>query len=228
MISANQRKHAPHLLQAGAYRYPMSPFFEIHPGNPQGRLIAQSVAVLEKGGIIVYPTDSCYALGCLLGNKRGVDRINRLRQLDKTHHMTLMCSDLSAIATYAKVDNQDYRLLKSLTPGAYTFILKATNEVPRRLMHPKRKSIGIRVPDHIIAQALLEQLGEPMMSTTLLMPGDEFPLSDPYDIKERLLSEVDLVIDGGSCGLEETTVISFESGDAEIIREGKGDVSSLQ
>jgi tRNA threonylcarbamoyl adenosine modification protein (Sua5/YciO/YrdC/YwlC family) len=184
--------------------------------------------MLEDGAIIVYPTDSCYALGCLLGNKQGVERIYRLRQLDKGHHMTLMCQDLSAIATYAKVDNQDYRLLKALTPGPYTFIIKGTNEVPRRLLHPKRRSIGIRVPDNTIAHALLEALGEPIMSATLLMPGDEFPLNEPYEMKERLKGAVDLIIDGGACGLQETSVLSLESGGVEILREGKGSLEFLQ
>ncbi len=206
----------------------MTQYFEIHPANPQTRLISQTVSMLEDGAIIVYPTDSCYALGCLLGNKQGVERIYRLRQLDKGHHMSLMCQDLSSIATYAKVDNRDYRLLKTLTPGPYTFIIKGTNEVPRRLMHPKRRSIGIRVPDNPIAHALLAALGEPIMSATLLMPGDEFPLNDPSEIKTRLKGAVDLIIDGGACGLEETSVLSLDSGGVEILREGKGSLEFLQ
>ena len=206
----------------------MTQYFEIHPANPQARLISQAVAMLEQGAIIAYPTDSCYALGCLLGNKQGVERIYRLRQLDKGHHMSLMCQDLSSIATYAKVDNKDYRLLKTLTPGPYTFILKGTNEVPRRLLHAKRRSIGIRVPDHSIAHALLVELGEPIMSATLLMPGDEFPLNDPFEMKQRLKGSVDLIVDGGACGLEETSVLSLESGGVEILREGKGSLEFLQ
>ncbi len=206
----------------------MSQYFEIHPDNPQPRLIAQAAKLLQQGGVIVYPTDSCYALGCLLDNKQGVERIYRLRQLAKGHHMTLMCADLSAISVYAKVDNRDYRLLKALTPGAYTFILRSTNEVPRRFLHPKRKSIGIRVPDNRIAQALLAELREPMMSTTMLLPGDTFPLNDAYEISETLNDRVDLVIDGGACGLEETSVISMEGQEVEVIREGKGEVSLLQ
>lgn len=205
----------------------MSQYFEIHPETPQVRLINQALEILREGGVIVYPTDSCYALGCTLDNKRGLERIYRIRRLDKGHHMSLICQDLSSISTYAKVDNHNYRLLKSLTPGPYTFILKATNEIPRRLLHPKRKSIGIRVPDNAIAQALVAGLGEPMMSTTLLMPGDDYPLSDPYDISQLLKSDVDAVIDGGACGLEETSVISME-GDLEVIREGKGDVAKLR
>jgi len=204
----------------------MSQYFEIHPETPQQRLINQVVDILRAGGVVVYPTDSCYALGCTLDNKTGLERIYRIRRLSKGHHMSLVCVDLSSISTYAKVDNRDYRLLKSMTPGPYTFILKATNEIPRRLMHPKRKSIGIRVPDNAIVQSLLTGLGEPMMSTTLLMPDEDYPLSDPYDISQLLKSDVDAVIDGGACGLEETTVISLE-GEVEVIREGKGDVGKL-
>ena len=205
----------------------MTQHFEIHPETPQMRLISHVVDILREGGVIVYPTDSCYALGCTLDNKQGLERIYRLRRLDKGHHMSLVCVDLSSIATYAKVDNRNYRLLKSLTPGPYTFILKATNEIPRRLLHPKRKTIGIRVPDNAIVHAMLENLGEPMMSTTLLMPDNEYPLSEPYDISEALQNRVDAVIDGGACGLEETSVISLET-EVEVIREGKGDTSMLR
>ncbi len=204
----------------------MSQYFEIHPQTPQLRLIHKVVEILRAGGVIVYPTDSCYALGCMLDNKNGLERIYRIRSLSKGHHMSLICNDLSSISTYAKVDNRNYRLLKSMTPGAYTFILKATNEIPRRLLHPKRKSIGIRVPDNAIAQALVTELGEPMMSTTLLMPGEDYPLSDPYDISQLLKSDVDAVIDGGACGLEETSVISLEA-EVEVLREGKGDIGKL-
>ena len=205
----------------------MSQYFSIHPQTPQARLITQVVALLREGAVVVYPTDSCYALGCTLDNKQGLERIYRIRRLQKGHHMSLICVDLSSISTYAKVDNRNYRLLKSMTPGPYTFILKATNEIPRRLLHPKRKSIGIRVPDNAIVHELLMSLGEPLMSTTLLMPGDDYPLSDPYDINELLKSDVDAVIDGGACGLEETSVISLET-EVEIIREGKGDTSMLR
>ena len=205
----------------------MTQHFEIHPETPQMRLISHVVDILREGGVIVYPTDSCYALGCTLDNKQGLERIYRLRRLDKGHHMSLVCVDLSSIATYAKVDNRNYRLLKSLTPGPYTFILKATNEIPRRLLHPKRKTIGIRVPDNAIVHAMLENLGEPMMSTTLLMPDNEYPLSEPYDISEALQNRVDAVIDGGACGFEETSVISLET-EVEVIREGKGDTSMLR
>lgn len=201
-------------------------YLEIHPQTPQLRLINQVVEILRSGGVIVYPTDSCYALGCTLDNKNGLERIYRIRRLSKGHHMSLICQDLSSISTYAKVDNRNYRLLKSMTPGPYTFILKATNEIPRRLLHPKRKSIGIRVPDNAIVQAIVGELGEPMMSTTLLMPGEDYPLSDPYDINQLLKSEVDVVIDGGACGLEETSVISLE-GEVEVLREGKGGIGKL-
>ncbi len=204
----------------------MSQYFELHPQTPQRRLVSQIVDILRSDGVVVYPTDSCYALGCTLDNKSGLERIYRIRRLSKGHHMSLICKDLSSISIYAKVDNRDYRLLKAMTPGPYTFILKATNEIPRRLLHPKRKSIGIRVPDNAIVQALLDELGEPLMSTTLLMPGEDYPLSDPYDINQLLKSEVDAVIDGGACGLEETSVISLES-EVEVIREGKGDISKL-
>lgn len=205
----------------------MSQYFEIHPDNPQPRLIGRAAGILREGGVIVYPTDSCYAVGCLLDNKRGVERIYRLRRLDKGHHMSMMCADLSSISVYAKVDNRNYRLLRSLTPGPYTFILRSTNEVPRRFLHPKRKTIGVRVPENNIAQSLLAELGEPMMSTTLLMPGDEFPLNEGYEISQAVKSDVDLVIDGGACGLEETSVISLEGDAVEILREGKGDTSLL-
>lgn len=205
----------------------MSQYFEIHPQSPQARLIDRVASMLRDGAVIVYPTDSCYALGCTLDNKQGLERIYRIRRLQKGHHMSLVCVDLSSIATYAKVDNRNYRLLKSLTPGPYTFILKASNEIPRRLLHPKRKTIGIRVPDNVIVKALLTELGEPLMSTTLLMPEDEYPLSDPYDINQLLKADVDAVIDGGACGLEETSVVSLES-EVEVIREGKGDTSMLQ
>lgn len=206
----------------------MSQLFEIHPQNPQARLIGQAASILRDGGVVAYPTDSCYAVGCLLENKSGVERIYRLRNLAKGHHMSMMCVDLSSISVYAKVSNRDYRLLKLMTPGPYTFILKSTNEVPRRFMHPKRKTIGVRVPDNPIALALLEELDEPMMSTTLQLPEDDFPLNDAQEIRDRVKSGVDLVIDGGACGLEETSVISLEGSEVLVIREGKGDTSLLQ
>jgi len=206
----------------------MSQFFEIHPRNPQQRLIQQAVQIVDEGGVIVYPTDSCYAIGCHLGDKAAVERVRRIRGVDGEHNFTLVCRDLSEIATYARIDKSDYRLLKSLTPGPYTFILKATHEVPRRLQHPKRKTIGIRVPDHPIAQALLDALGQPLMSSTLVLPGDELPMTDAIDIRDRLEHQVDLVIDGGNCGLEPTTVVRLDEDRVEIERHGRGAVDFLE
>lgn len=205
----------------------MSQFFRIHPDNPQGRLIAQSVAILRQGGLIVYPTDSCYALGCQIGDKAAMERIQRLRKLDKEHNFTLACRDLSEISTYAKVDNVAFRLMKGLTPGPYTFILPATHEVPRRLQNPKRKTIGIRVPDHAVAHALLEQLGEPLMSSTLQLPGDDVPASDPEEMRDRLEKQVDLIIDGEFCGIEPTTVIDLTGDTPTVARLGKGAADPL-
>lgn len=206
----------------------MSQFYQIHPENPQARLIRNAVDIIHNGGVVVYPTDSAYALGCHIGDKTALDRIRRIRKLDDKHNFTLVCRDLSEIATYAKVNNTSYRLLRHTTPGAYTFILQATSEVPRRLMHPKRKTVGLRVPDNAIAAALLADLGEPLMSVTLIMPGDEFPLTDPYDIRETLEHEVDLVIDGGYCGMEPTTVVDLADNSSVILRAGKGDVAPFE
>jgi tRNA threonylcarbamoyl adenosine modification protein (Sua5/YciO/YrdC/YwlC family) len=203
----------------------MSQFFAIHPENPQARLIRRSVDMLREGAVIIYPTDTCYALGCHLGDKTAADRIRRIRRLDERHNLTLVCRDLGEIATYARVDNVAYRLIKAHTPGAYTFILKATHEVPRRLQHPRRKTIGIRVPDHPIAQALLAELGEPLMSTTLILPGQELPMIDPEEMRERLGHEVDLVIDGGACGLVPTTVVDLVEGVPQVVRAGKGEIA---
>jgi len=205
----------------------MSQFFQIHPVNPQPRLIHQAVEVIRADGLVIYPTDSSYALGCHVGDKAGMERIRRIRDLDNRHNFTLMCRDLSEISTYAKVDNSSYRLLKSLTPGPYTFILKATHEVPRRLQNPKRKTIGIRIPDHPIAQALLDELGEPLMSSTLILPGQDRPETDANDIRERLEQDVDLVIDGDNCGLEPTTVIDLVDGSMHIVRKGRGSDEGL-
>ena len=204
----------------------MSDYLSIHPENPQQRLIAKAAEIVRKGGVIVYPTDSVYAIGCHIGDKQAMDRIRSIRQLDKNHNFTLMCRDLSELASYARVDNSAFRSLKAQTPGPFTFILPATSEVPRRLMHPKRKTIGLRVPDSPIAQALLEELGEPMMSVTLIMPGDEYPLSDPYDIRAALEAHVDLLIDGGHCGLEPTTVVDMTGPVPEVTRQGMGDFSA--
>jgi len=206
----------------------MAQTLEIHPQNPEPRLIKQAAKVLLDGGVIVYPTDSTYALGCHIGDKSALERIRKIRQLDDRHNFTLVCADLSAIATYAKVPNSAYRLLKAYTPGPYTFILSATQEVPRRLMHPKRKTIGLRVPGSVVAQALIAELGEPIMSTSLILPGDEFPLSEIYEIEDRIGGLVDLIIDSGSCGIEATTVIDLLDGSAQVIRVGKGDPSPFE
>jgi tRNA threonylcarbamoyl adenosine modification protein (Sua5/YciO/YrdC/YwlC family) len=205
----------------------MSQFFQIHPVNPQLRLIRNAVDILRADGVIAYPTDSSYALGCCIGDKRGIERIRRIRGLDDSHDFSLVCRDLSEIATFARVENTAYRLLKALTPGPYTFILRATGEVPRRLQNPKRKTIGIRVPDHPICQALLDELGEPLMSSTLILPGSEVPETDANEIRERLEHELDLVIDGGSCSLEPTTVVDMVDGVPSVVRVGLGPVDGL-
>jgi tRNA threonylcarbamoyl adenosine modification protein (Sua5/YciO/YrdC/YwlC family) len=202
----------------------LSQFFQIHPENPQPRLIKQAVDIIRKGGVIIYPTDCAYAIGCHIGDKTAIDRIKTIRKLDDKHNFTLLCRDLSELATYAKVDNSAYRLLKQHTPGAYTFILKATGEVPRRLLHPKRRTIGIRVPNNPIALALMEELGEPIMSSSLILPGETTPLTEPYDIRDTLQHCVDLVIDGGHCGMEATSVINMVEEEVFVVREGAGDV----
>lgn len=204
----------------------MAQFFAIHPDNPQERLIVQAADIIRHGGVVVYPTDSCYALGCQLGNKEAMERILRIRGIDQKHHLTLMCHDLSQLGIYAKVDNSQFRLLKSSTPGSYTFILQATKEVPARTLHPKRKTIGLRVPDNRIALAMLQNLGEPMLSCTLMLPHEDEPLTDPYEIRDQLEHAVDLVIDGGWCGTDPTTVVDMTDG-IELIRAGKGDISLL-
>lgn len=206
----------------------MSQFFQVHPVNPQTRLIRQAVEIVRRGGVIAYPTDSAYALGCQLGDKGALERIRRIRRLDDDHNFTLVCRDLSELGTYARVDNGVYRLLRNHTPGPYTFILQATGEVPRRLLHPKRKTIGLRVPENPIALALLEELREPLMSVTLILPGDELPLTDPYDIRETLQHDLDLIIDGGYCGMEPTTVIDLSGDRPEILRRGLGDPAAFE
>ncbi|WP_292992765.1 L-threonylcarbamoyladenylate synthase [Nitrosomonas sp.] len=200
----------------------MAQFFSIHTDTPHLRLIKQAVTIVRSGGIIVYPTDSCYALGCHLGDKNAMARIRTIRQVDERHHFTLVCRDLAEISTYAKVDNSQYRLLKATTPGSYTFILQATREVPRRMQHPKRNTIGLRIPDHPVVLALLEELGEPLLSSTLILPEDEFPLNDAEEIRERLEHQVELIMDAGSCGIEMTTVIDLTTDVPELIRPGKG------
>jgi tRNA threonylcarbamoyl adenosine modification protein (Sua5/YciO/YrdC/YwlC family) len=199
----------------------------VHPENPQRRLIARVAAALRQGGVIAYPTDSSYALGCVLGDKAALDRIRQIRRTEIDHDFTLVCRDLSEIATYARVDNAAYRLLKSLTPGPYTFILRATSEAPRRLQNPKRKSIGIRVPDNRIVQAILDELGGPVMSTTLQLPEDDLPLTEPDDIEARLGNRVDIIVDGGACGIEPTTVLDLSGGQVDVVRRGKGSVESF-
>ncbi|OAD21720.1 Sua5/YciO/YrdC/YwlC family protein, partial [Candidatus Thiomargarita nelsonii] len=196
----------------------MSQFFTIHPQNPQKRLINQVVDIIRSGGLMVYPTDSCYALGCHIGDKAAMERMSHIRQIDKEHNFTLVCNDLSGIGTYAKVDNGAFRQMKALTPGPYTFILKASHEVPRRLQNPKRKTIGLRVPDHAIVQAILGTLGEPIMSSTLIMPGKEIPETEPDTIRELLAKQVDMIIDGGHCGFEATTVVDMMTDPPQILR----------
>jgi tRNA threonylcarbamoyl adenosine modification protein (Sua5/YciO/YrdC/YwlC family) len=200
----------------------VSQYFVVHPTHPQKRLLAQAADIVRDGGVIVYPTDSTYALGCHIGDKQALDRIRAVRRLDKLHHFTLVCRDLKELSIYARVDNTSYRILKHYTPGPFTFLLHASREVPRRLVHPKRRSIGIRVPDHAIAQALLEALGEPLMSTSLILPNDAEALSDPIDIRERLAPRVDLIIDGGSGGLTATTVVDLTVSPPEVVRQGLG------
>ena len=201
----------------------MAQYFEVHPTHPQPRLVKRAVEIVRAGGIVAYPTDSGYALGCHIGDKQAMERIRRIRRVDEKHNFTLVCRDLSEIATYAIVSNADYRLLKAHTPGPYTFILPATREVPRRLQNPRRKTIGLRVPGHVIAQALLVELNEPLMSSTLILPEDAAPLSDPPQIRERLEHEVDLIIDGGPCSLQPTTVVELHDGAARVVRVGQGD-----
>ena len=205
----------------------MSQLLELHPKNPQVRLVRQAVAAMRAGGVIVYPTDSCYALGCAIGDKGAMERIAQIRQTDKHHHFTLVCRDLSEIARYARVENWQYRLLKAATPGPYTFILEATREVPRRLLNPKRRAIGIRIPDHPVPLLLLGELGEPLMSSTLSLPGDKYPLTNAAEIYARLKHQVAAVLDGGNCGLTPTTVVDLTGRAPVIVRVGKGDPARL-
>lgn len=205
----------------------MSQYFEIHPDNPQSRLIKQAVDIINNGGVVIYPTDSIYAIGCHLGDKKAMDKIRMIRQLDKDHNFTLVCRDLSEISQYAQVDNMNYRLMKTLTPGPYTFILPATREVPKRLLNPKRKTIGIRVPDNAVCTALLTELDQPLMSSTLSLPNEDYPLTDPYQIRLQLESVVDLIIDGGYSGHEPTTVVNLINDKPEITRQGLGSADWL-
>jgi tRNA threonylcarbamoyl adenosine modification protein (Sua5/YciO/YrdC/YwlC family) len=200
---------------------------EIHPTDPQPRRVKQIVQIIRDGGLIAYPTDSSYAFGCRIGDKKAIDRIHRIRRTDKHHNFTLVCEDLSEISIYARVENWAYRLIKSLTPGPYTFILPATRQLPKMLQNPKRRTIGIRVPDHPLVSAMLEELGEPIMSSTLLLPGDDLPLTDPMDIEERIGHQVDAIIDAGPTGIQPTSVLDLSSGTAEVLRVGRGDVSQF-
>ena len=205
----------------------MARLIEIHPQDPQPRRVASIVETIQNGGLIAYPTDSSYAFGCHIGDRRAMDRIRRIRRTDKKHNFTLVCSDLSEISAYARVDNWAFRMMKSMTPGPYTFILPATREVPKRLQNPKRRTIGLRVPDHILVHAVLRTLGEPIMSSTLTLPGDDRPLTDPLEIEERIGNQIDLIIDGGPAGIDPTSVIDLSGGTVEILRAGRGDISGL-
>ena len=222
-VTPTHRATCPQIAAAGvgSSSY-MAQYFVIHPQTPQRRLLQQAAQIVRAGGLIVYPTDSCYALGCHLGDKAAQERIRVIRQVGSGHHFTLVCRDLSEIARYARVDNRQYRMLKSCTPGSYTFILQATREVPRRLQNPKRNTIGLRIPDHAVASGLLEELGEPLLSSTLTLPGDELPMNDGHEIRERLEHQVELVLDGGSCGFEMTTVVDLTDDTTKIVRLGRG------
>ncbi|UMR30637.1 threonylcarbamoyl-AMP synthase [Massilia sp. MB5] len=205
----------------------MTQFFQIHPVNPQARLIKQAAQIIHGGGIVAVPTDSCYALVCHLDDKQAVERLRRIRGIDEKHHLTLLCRDLSEIGVYARVDNRQFRLLKAATPGPFTFILEATRCVPRRLSHPSRKTIGLRVPENAIIEMLLAELDQPLLGTTLILPGDEEPLTEPDLVRERLDKQVDLIIDGGACSFEPTTVVDLSGADAELVRRGRGDPAIL-
>ena len=205
----------------------MAQLIEIHPQDPQPRRVKAVVEVIRKGGLIAYPTDSSYAFGCHIGDKKAIDRIHRIRRTDKKHNFTLVCADLTEISVYARVDNWAYRLLKSMTPGPYTFVLPATREVPKRLQTPKRRTIGLRVPDHVLVRAMLEELGEPIMSSTLMLPGDDLPLTDPLEIEERIGHQIEAIIDSGPTGIDPTTVLDLSHDSVEILRVGKGDVSQF-
>src|SRR4051812_38301617 len=205
----------------------MAQYFQIVPSHPQRRLIVRAAQIVRKGGLIAYPTDSCYALGCHIGDKDAMDRLRTVRGMDEKHHLTLMCRDLSEIAAYALVDNVQYRLLKAATPGSYTFILRATREVPRRLMHPRRKTIGVRVPQHPVAHALLEELAEPMLSATLQLPGDEAAMAEGGEIRPRLEHQLDLIVDAGHCGIVPSTVIDLTTETPVVLRLGSGNIDTL-
>ena len=206
----------------------MARYFDVHPDNPQRRAVAAVIDIVRRDGLIAYPTDSCFALGSQLGNKDGIDRIRAIRHLDDRHHFTLVCRDFAQLGQLVLLNNTVFRAIKASTPGQYTFILRASNEVPRRLLHPRKKTVGVRIPDHAVTQALLTELGEPLLSSTLLLPGDEEPMTQGWEIKERLDNVVDAVIDSGDCGTEPTTVIDFSSDEPEIVRRGAGDTSRFE
>lgn len=206
----------------------MAKYFDVHPDNPQPRAISQVVDIIRADGLIVYPTDSCFALGCRLGNKDGIDRIREIRHLSSDHHFTLVCKDFAQLGQFVHISNTLFRSIKAATPGSYTFILPATKEVPRRLMHPKKKTVGVRIPDHAVVQALLAELGEPILSSTLLLPGETEPMTEGWAIKEHLDHAVDAIIDSGECGVEPTTVIDFSQDEPEIVRVGAGDLSRFE
>jgi len=205
----------------------LSQYFELHPQNPQPRLIRRAVAIIRDGGIIAYPTDSCYALGCHIGDKAALERLRRIRQADRHHHFTLVCRNVGESARFARIDTPQFRLLKACTPGPYTFLLPATRETPRRLQHERRRTIGIRVPDHPVPQLLLAELGEPIMSSTLMLPGDLLPLTDAREIRARLEHDIDAVLDGGNCGVQPTTVVDLAVSPPVLVRRGKGDLGVL-
>ncbi|MFD8675000.1 L-threonylcarbamoyladenylate synthase [Streptomyces seoulensis] len=206
----------------------MAKYFDVHPDNPQPRAVAQIADAVRSGSLIAYPTDSCYALGCKLGSKDGMERIRAIRKLDDRHHFTLMCQNFAQLGQFVRIDNDVFRAVKAATPGSYTFILPATREVPRMLLHPKKKTVGVRIPDHVATQALLAELGEPLVSSTLLLPDEEEPLTQGWEIKDRLDHVVDAVVDSGECGTEPTTVVDFSSGEAEIVRVGAGDPARFE
>ncbi|MCX5335550.1 MULTISPECIES: L-threonylcarbamoyladenylate synthase [unclassified Streptomyces] len=206
----------------------MAKYFDVHPDNPQPRTISQVADSIRDGALIAYPTDSCYALGCKLGSRDGIDRIRTIRKLDDRHHFTLVCQDFAQLGQFVRVDNDVFRAIKASTPGSYTFILPATREVPRMLQHPKKKTVGVRIPDHVVTHALLTELGEPLLSSTLLLPDEDEPMTQGWEIKDRLDHVLDAVVDSGECGTEPTTVIDFSNGEAEIIRHGAGDTTRFE
>jgi tRNA threonylcarbamoyl adenosine modification protein (Sua5/YciO/YrdC/YwlC family) len=206
----------------------MAKYFDVHPQNPQPRVLDSVVDLVRGGALVAYPTDSCFALGCQLGNRDGIARIRTIRQLDDRHHFTLVCQNFAQLGQFVHIDNRVFRAIKAATPGSYTFILPATSEVPRQLLHPKKKTVGVRIPDHVVTQALLAELGEPLLSSTLLLPGEEEPMTQGWEIKERLDHVVDAVLDSGDCGTEPTTVVDFSGGDAEVVRRGAGDPARFE